>query len=108
MKLLLLDLDGTIRRSTIGEFINDPSDQEPIEGAIESLEFAQKQGWAMIGITNQAGVAAGYKTLKSAILEQKKTLEIWFFGLSYATYRIIRNETLIEKDIWRFLSIIFV
>jgi hypothetical protein len=33
---------------------------------------------------------------------------IRFFGLSYATYRIIRNETLIEKDIWRFLSIIFV
>ena len=30
-----------------------------------------------------------------------------FFGLSYATYRIIRNETLIEKDIWRFLSIVF-
>jgi transposase len=29
-----------------------------------------------------------------------------FFGLSYATYRIIRNETLIEKDIWRFLSIV--
>jgi len=77
MKLLLLDLDGTIRRSTIGKFINDPNDQEPIEGAIESLEIAQKRGWAMIGITNQAGVAAGYKTLKSAILEQKKTLEIF-------------------------------
>ncbi len=30
-----------------------------------------------------------------------------FFGLSYATDRIIRNETLIEKDIWRFLSIVF-
>ncbi|MDB9414359.1 hypothetical protein [Microcystis aeruginosa] len=27
--------------------------------------------------------------------------------MSYATYRIIRNETLIEKDIWRFLSIVF-
>ncbi|WP_287672947.1 MULTISPECIES: hypothetical protein, partial [unclassified Microcystis] len=26
---------------------------------------------------------------------------------SYATDRIIRNETLIEKDIWRFLSIVF-
>ncbi|MCE2664211.1 MAG: hypothetical protein LW716_16300 [Microcystis sp. 53602_E8] len=32
---------------------------------------------------------------------------IWLFGLSYATDRIIRDETLIEKDIWRFLSIIF-
>ncbi|MDB9434021.1 hypothetical protein, partial [Microcystis aeruginosa] len=29
------------------------------------------------------------------------------FGLSYATDRIIRDETLIEKDIWRFLSIVF-
>ncbi|WP_287170989.1 MULTISPECIES: hypothetical protein [unclassified Microcystis] len=27
--------------------------------------------------------------------------------MSYATYRIIRNEILIEKDIWRFLSIVF-
>jgi len=32
---------------------------------------------------------------------------VWFFGLSYATYRVIRNETLIEKDIWRFLLIVF-
>ena len=30
-----------------------------------------------------------------------------FFGLSYATDRVTRNETLIEKDIWRFLSIVF-
>jgi hypothetical protein len=27
--------------------------------------------------------------------------------LSYATDRIIRDETLIKKDIWRFLSIVF-
>ncbi|WP_128575289.1 hypothetical protein [Microcystis panniformis] len=27
--------------------------------------------------------------------------------MSYATDRIIRDETLIEKDIWRFLSIVF-
>jgi tetratricopeptide (TPR) repeat protein len=31
----------------------------------------------------------------------------WLFGLSYARYRIIKRETLIEKDIWRFLSIVF-
>ena len=30
-----------------------------------------------------------------------------FFGLSYAKDRITRDETLIEKDIWRFLSIVF-
>ncbi|REJ52384.1 MAG: hypothetical protein DWQ51_10400 [Microcystis wesenbergii TW10] len=27
--------------------------------------------------------------------------------MSDATYRVIRNETLIEKDIWRFLLIVF-
>ena len=27
--------------------------------------------------------------------------------MSYARYRIIKRETLIEKDIWRFLSIVF-
>ncbi|BAG00342.1 unknown protein [Microcystis aeruginosa NIES-843] len=27
--------------------------------------------------------------------------------MCYATYRVIRNETLIEKDIWRFLLIVF-
>ena len=34
-----------------------------------------------------------------------KTIRL--FGLSYATDRIIRDETLIKKDIWRFLLIVF-
>ncbi|MDB9417631.1 hypothetical protein [Microcystis aeruginosa] len=33
--------------------------------------------------------------------------ELGFFRLSCATDRVIRNETLIEKGIWRFLSIVF-
>jgi hypothetical protein len=33
--------------------------------------------------------------------------DFWLFGLSYATYRVTRNKTLIEKDIWRFLLIVF-
>jgi D-glycero-D-manno-heptose 1,7-bisphosphate phosphatase len=77
MKALLLDLDGTIRRPTSGKFIKDPNDQEPIEGAIKAMEIYHQEGWTMIGITNQGGVAAGYKSLKSAIEEQQKTLEIF-------------------------------
>jgi hypothetical protein len=46
-------------------------------------------------------------TLKSAFPVNHKFYRIWFFGLSYAKDRIIRDETLIEKDIWRFLSIVF-
>ena len=76
-KALLLDLDGTIRQSTNGKFIKNPNDQEPIEGSIEAMEIYHQEGWTMIGITNQGGVDAGYKSLKSAIEEQLKTLEIF-------------------------------
>jgi len=82
MKALLLDLDGTIRRPTSGKFIEDPNDQEPIEGSIKTMKIYHREGWIMIGITNQGGVAAGHKSLKSAINEQRKTLEI-FPLLSY-------------------------
>ena len=82
IKALLLDLDGTIRRPTSGKFIEDPNDQEPIEGAIKAIKIYHQEGWIMIGITNQGGVAAGHKSLKGAIEEQRKTLEI-FPLLSY-------------------------
>ncbi|MCA2506831.1 MAG: HAD-IIIA family hydrolase [Microcystis sp. M54BS1] len=82
MKALLLDLDGTIRRPTSGKFIEDPNDQEPIEGSIKTMKIYHREGWIMIGITNQGGVAAGHKSLKSAIEEQRRTLEI-FPLLSY-------------------------
>jgi D-glycero-D-manno-heptose 1,7-bisphosphate phosphatase len=82
IKALLLDLDGTIRRPTSGKFIEDPNDQEPIEGATKTIEIYHQEGWTLIGITNQGGVAAGHKSLKSAIEEQQKTLEI-FPLLSY-------------------------
>ena len=55
MKLLLLDLDGTIRRSKSGsEFITDPSDQEPIKKPVEVLISAEKQGWIMVGLLNSS------------------------------------------------------
>ncbi len=42
-----------------------------------------------------------------SILGNPVYLEVRFFGLSYAIDGVIRDETLIEKDIWRFLSIVF-
>ena len=77
MKALLLDLDGTIRRPTSGKFIEDPNDQEPIEESIKTMQLYDQEGWIITGITNQGGVAAGHKSLKSAIEEQRKTLEIF-------------------------------
>ncbi|MFM6404935.1 MAG: hypothetical protein ACKPGT_09860, partial [Microcystis sp.] len=49
---------------------------------IKTMQLYDQEGWIIIGITNQGGVAAGHKSLKSAIEEQRKTLEI-FPLLSY-------------------------
>lgn len=75
MKLLLLDLDGTVRESASGKtFIGQPDDQKLIDGATEAI--ARYPGWTKIGITNQGGVAAGHKSLGDAIAEQLTTLKL--------------------------------
>lgn len=75
MKLLLLDLDGTVREPKSGaKFINDPLDQKLINGVEEAI--ARYQDWTIVGVTNQGGVASGFKTLEDAIAEQRITLEL--------------------------------
>lgn len=77
-KILLLDLDGTIRETISGKtFINDPLDQKPINGATFAIDYYHRSGWKIIGITNQAGVAAGHKSLENAINEQSHTLNMF-------------------------------
>lgn len=78
MKLLLIDLDGTIRRckSNPEGFINNPDDQELIPGAIEALREYVANGWTICGITNQKGVMLSYKSLESCIQEQIRTIEL--------------------------------
>lgn len=75
MKLLLLDLDGTVRESKSGAtFINKPDDQKLIQGVEDAI--AHYKDWTVVGITNQGGVAAGHKSLEDAIAEQQYTLNL--------------------------------
>jgi D-glycero-D-manno-heptose 1,7-bisphosphate phosphatase len=77
-KLLLLDLDGTVRqsRSNPAGFIDEPNNQEVIPGADLAIERYASQDWRMVGITNQGGVGAGYKTLGQCLDEQLRTLAL--------------------------------
>lgn len=78
MKLFLFDLDGTLRQTKSGAtFINDPTDQQPIPGSQEGLIYYAAKGFVCHGITNQGGVAAGHKSLESAIVEQQITLSMF-------------------------------
>jgi D-glycero-D-manno-heptose 1,7-bisphosphate phosphatase len=77
MALLLLDLDGTVREPLDGhKFIRRPRDQRIIAQANGAIAYYQLQGWEIVGITNQAGVAAGKKSLRSCISEQEYTLTL--------------------------------
>ncbi|HEY9644244.1 MAG TPA: HAD-IIIA family hydrolase [Coleofasciculaceae cyanobacterium] len=76
-KLLLLDLDGTVRETASGAtFINDPFDQKLIAGAAEAIAKYKAQGWCVTGISNQGGVEAGFKTIGSCLEEQRHTLRL--------------------------------
>lgn len=49
VKLLVLDCDGTIRQTRSGLiFINDPTDQQPINGAKEAIHKAFNDGWVSV------------------------------------------------------------
>jgi D-glycero-D-manno-heptose 1,7-bisphosphate phosphatase len=90
-KILFFDLDGTLRETISGKtFINEPHDQKAIEGTQKALAYYQEKGFLLIGITNQGGVAAGHKSLESAIEEQRITLKLFpqlseiFFCTNYS------------------------
>ena len=76
-KIRLFDVDGTIRTTSSGKgFINEPHDQELLPRVGKRIQLLAYEGFECIGVTNQGGVKAGYKTLRSCILEQRRTLEI--------------------------------
>ena len=70
-KLVILDLDHTVRRPLDGKtFSNGPKDQEPINQHL----YKTYEGSTFVGLTNQGGVISGYRTLNSVAEECKETL----------------------------------
>ena len=62
-RALILDLDGTVRRSKSGKtFIDGPEDIELMPGIEEKIWSFRNDGFLILGASNQAGVAYGYKT----------------------------------------------
>jgi D-glycero-D-manno-heptose 1,7-bisphosphate phosphatase len=76
-KLLLTDCDGTVRKpKSRTKFIQHPHDQKIIKGASQAIAHYARMGYTIIGVSNQGGVAKGYKTLTECVEEQEYTLEL--------------------------------
>ena len=74
---LCLDFDGTIRFSKTLKFINDPDDVVLYEGVEDKIWAYRDQGYMIFGITNQGGVAFGYKTEEENLKEIQRTLDLF-------------------------------
>ena len=61
-KVLYLDLDGTVRKGydELGNFVNRKEDVEVFEEVPALLQKYAGEGWRIVGITNQGGVALGH------------------------------------------------
>jgi D-glycero-D-manno-heptose 1,7-bisphosphate phosphatase len=59
---LCLDLDGTVRYSKNGKFINKPEDIALFDGVENVLMDYRDRGFLIFGISNQGGVAYGIKS----------------------------------------------
>jgi len=57
--LLLLDLDGTVRMQRLLHYPEKPEDVEIFPGVPELLLHYARSEWAIIGISNQGGIAKG-------------------------------------------------
>ncbi len=59
-KALLLDVDGTLRRTRSGEiYPRDPDDIEILPGRQEVLQRWVADGWQLFLVSNQSGIASG-------------------------------------------------
>jgi D-glycero-D-manno-heptose 1,7-bisphosphate phosphatase len=75
---LCLDFDGTIRRSASGKtFIENSRDIELMPGIEKLIWRYRNMGWIILGISNQAGVAHGFKLPMEVENEMDVTLKLF-------------------------------
>lgn len=73
-KILFCDIDGTLTGTVSGAtFKSNPSDVLVLRGVENALAHYAKEGYLIIGISNEGGVGAGHKKLEAAFEEKQYT-----------------------------------
>lgn len=74
---LLLDVDGTLRRTRSGElFPRDPDDVELLPGRRERLQRFVDEGYALFFVSNQSGIASGTVTREAVEAAFARTIAL--------------------------------
>lgn len=84
MRILFLDLDGTVRfAQPPAKFINKPDDLRVYYNAHTQVQRFLKSGWDICFISNQGGIGEGFTTDRDFRLGVDKTL--YLLGLPHTT-----------------------
>jgi len=76
-RLLICDKDGTlVSPASAAKFVGEPWDQKPLPAVEGRLAEYVDNGWEIAIASNQAGIAAGHKSLENCILEMKFCLKL--------------------------------
>jgi histidinol-phosphate phosphatase family protein len=86
-KGLLLDVDGTLRRTKSGEiFPRDADDVELLPGRREVLERWVGEGYTLFFVSNQGGVASGSVTKEAAEAAFARTIDLLGLPVAEVAY----------------------
>jgi len=86
-KGLLLDVDGTLRKTKSGElFPRDPDDVELLPGRREILRRWVDDGYALFLVSNQSGVASEKVTREAVEAAFARTIELLGLPVAEVTY----------------------
>lgn len=80
-RVLFTDADGTIRRSKSGKkFISGPDDIELIPGVCERIKKFQDNGFDVCIVSNQDGIAHGFKSVDTVVAEFEETIKLMYIN----------------------------
>jgi histidinol-phosphate phosphatase family protein len=76
VRILFLDRDGTLNRSIEGRPPNSPHEVELLPGVEKTLSDYADQGWLVVIVSNQGGVASGYISEAGARAVQQRVIDL--------------------------------
>lgn len=83
-KLAVIDKDGTLVETiSLDTFVQSPTDQKLIAGVQDAIANLVDKGYALAIASNQAGIAAGHKSLQDTIAEMRYAMQLTGIQTAY-------------------------